>query len=77
MLGSDDDGDFVFNMNELRKEIVFYVVGVHLFATTKEKYFRQKMFKANLDFVPFCRSPAKRELLSMYVGDRDMVKICY
>jgi len=74
-LGTDDCEDFVFNMNELRKEIVLYIIeGAHSFATIEEKGFRRMMSKANPNFVPFSRSTAKRELLSMYVGDRDKVK---
>jgi len=39
-LGSDDGEDFVFNMNELRKEIVIYTVeGAHSFTTIEEKGF--------------------------------------
>ena len=67
--------DFVFNMNELRKKIVLYIVeGAHSFAIVKEKGLRRMMSKANPDFVPFSRSTTKRELLSMYVGDRDKIK---
>jgi len=63
----------VFNMNKLRKEIVFYIVEEHSFSTTEEKGPRRMMSKANPHFVPFSRSTAKRELLYMYMGDRDRV----
>ena len=70
-LGTDDCEDFVFNMNELRKEIVLYIIkGAYSFADVEEKGFRQMISRANPNFVPFSRSTAKRELLSMYVGDR-------
>ena len=65
----------MFTMNELRKDIVLYIVeGAHLFATVEENGFRRMMSKANPNFVSFSCSTAKRELLSMYVGDRDKVK---
>jgi len=37
-LGRLGDKDFVFNMNELQKEIFLYIAeGTYLFATIKEK----------------------------------------
>ena len=62
-------------MNKLSEEIVLYIVeGAHSFATVEEQGFKQIMSKANPNFVSFNRSTAKRELLSIYVGERDKVK---
>jgi len=53
---------------------VFYIVeGAQSFAAVEEKGFRRMMSKANLDFMPFSCSTAKRKLLSMYVRDRDKI----
>ena len=58
-----------------KKKLCFYIIeGAHSFAIVEEKGFRRMMSKANPNFVPVSRSTAKRELLSMYVGDRDKVK---
>jgi len=70
-LGSDDNKNFVFNINELWKEIMLYIVeGAHSFATIEGKGSRGLMSKANPDFVPFSHSMTKRQLLSIYVGDK-------
>jgi len=63
----------VFNMNELRKEIVLHIIeGARSFATVEEKGFRRMMSKTNPNFVSFSRSMTKRKLLYMYVGDRQV-----
>jgi len=68
-------GEFVFNMNEFRKEIALYIVeGAHSFAIVEEQGFRWMMSKANSNFVPFSHSTVKRELLSMYARERDNMK---
>ncbi|KAL2922908.1 Zinc finger BED domain-containing protein RICESLEEPER 2 [Bienertia sinuspersici] len=72
---SREEEEFVFNMTDLRKEILLYIVeGAHPFSTVEEKAFRRMMSKATPLFKPFSRATITRDLFSMYYCDRERVK---
>ncbi|XP_021722035.1 zinc finger BED domain-containing protein RICESLEEPER 4-like [Chenopodium quinoa] len=71
----EDEEKFVFDMSELIKEILLYVVeGSHSFSTIEEKGFRRMMLKANSKFKPFSRATLTRDLFSLYVSYREKIK---
>lgn len=72
----DSDGDnYVFNMAELRADIINFIVeGAHSFSIVEENGFKRMMARANCNFVPFGRATVKRDLLSSYVVERDELK---
>ncbi|KMT19294.1 hypothetical protein BVRB_1g013000 [Beta vulgaris subsp. vulgaris] len=73
---NDDEGrEFIFDMKELRKEILLYVVeGSRPFSTVEDKAFRRMMFKATPHFKPFSRTTLTSDLFSMYYSDREKLK---
>ncbi|KMS98808.1 hypothetical protein BVRB_3g068830 [Beta vulgaris subsp. vulgaris] len=72
---SREEGEFVFDMNELRKEILLYIVeGAHPFSTVEEKGFRRMMSKATPHFKTCSRATITRDLFSLYYCDREKVK---
>ncbi|KNA20152.1 hypothetical protein SOVF_055050 [Spinacia oleracea] len=76
-LRNDDDSDeeYVFDMNELRKDILSFIVdGAHSFTIVEEKGFKRMMARANPKYIPFGRATAKRDTLSLYVLERDKMK---
>ncbi|XP_048493043.1 zinc finger BED domain-containing protein RICESLEEPER 2-like [Beta vulgaris subsp. vulgaris] len=77
-LRNEDDSDednYVFNMGELRADIINFIVeGAHSFSIVEENGFKRMMDRANRNFVPFGRATAKRDLLSSYVVERDELK---
>ncbi|CAO2815030.1 unnamed protein product [Amaranthus hypochondriacus] len=76
--GGDDeeDGDtFVFDMNVLRNNILFYVVeGNHPLSTVDEKGFRRMLYSATPKFVPFGRATLTRDLFAYYYSERESLK---
>uniref|UniRef100_A0A803KYL0 Transposase n=1 Tax=Chenopodium quinoa TaxID=63459 RepID=A0A803KYL0_CHEQI len=70
-----DEENFVFDMNELRKEILNFIVeGGHSFTMVEEQGFRRMMKRATPKFKPFGRATTKRDLLKAYVLERDKLK---
>uniref|UniRef100_A0A803L2T0 BED-type domain-containing protein n=1 Tax=Chenopodium quinoa TaxID=63459 RepID=A0A803L2T0_CHEQI len=70
-----DEENFVFDMNELRKEILNFIVeGGHSFTMVEEQGFRIMIKRATHKFIPFGRATTKRDLLKAYVLERDKLK---
>uniref|UniRef100_A0A803N0A9 BED-type domain-containing protein n=1 Tax=Chenopodium quinoa TaxID=63459 RepID=A0A803N0A9_CHEQI len=70
-----DEENFVFDMNELRKEILNFIVeGGHSFTIVEEQGFRRMMKRATPKFKPFGRATTNRDLLKAYVLERDKLK---
>uniref|UniRef100_A0A803M605 Uncharacterized protein n=1 Tax=Chenopodium quinoa TaxID=63459 RepID=A0A803M605_CHEQI len=70
-----DEENFVFDMNELRKEIFNFIVeGGHSFTMVEEQGFRRMMKRATPKFKPFDLATTKRDLLKAYVLERDKLK---
>lgn len=71
----NDDETFRFDMSQLRKAIVLFITeGGHSFSVVEQKGFKRMMSKATPHFVPFSRYTATRELMLLYVLDRERVK---
>ena len=72
---NEDADEFVFDMNDLKKEILLFVVeGGHPFTTVEENGFRRMMRKVNPLFQPFSRTTLTRDLFSMYFEERERLK---
>ncbi|KAL2933796.1 Zinc finger BED domain-containing protein RICESLEEPER 4 [Bienertia sinuspersici] len=60
---SREEEEFVFNTNDLGKEILLYIIeGAHPFSTVEEKTFRRMRSKATLLFKPFSRATITQDL---------------
>ncbi|XP_021718805.1 uncharacterized protein LOC110686492 [Chenopodium quinoa] len=65
-----DEENFVFDMNELRKVILNFIVkGDHSFTMVEEQGFRRMMKRATPKFKPFGRAITKRFIEGLCIGE--------
>lgn len=73
--GESNVMNYKFDNDELRRCIALFVVeGSHSFSIVEERGFRRMISRANPQFNAFSRHTLRRELLTLYVSERDRIK---